>query len=164
MLHHANIDRLWWQWQKNGHLWTMDGPNYDNSPTTVDSNIAAYNEPIRTVMRLGYGNACYQYDSDPIGTPARKRDLGHLTNTVANLPSKLVEKWFPKTYKSNPKPATVVAAAIAPPNGKTIPYPTTLTPEWIKMHKYNLDDVKRVESDAKEFVDDMRSAGYKSPV
>ncbi|KAI8323503.1 Di-copper centre-containing protein, partial [Martensiomyces pterosporus] len=61
MLHHANLDRLWWQWQKNNQLWTMDGPNYDGSQISLSSNIAAYNEPISSVMQLGYGNMCFQY-------------------------------------------------------------------------------------------------------
>ncbi|KAJ1931216.1 hypothetical protein GGF37_007467, partial [Kickxella alabastrina] len=72
MLHHANLDRLWWQWQQlNNHLWTMDGPNSDGAATTLNTNIAYFNEPIRNVMQLGYGNMCYQYSSNVLS----RRDL-----------------------------------------------------------------------------------------
>ncbi|KAJ1934641.1 hypothetical protein FBU59_005637, partial [Linderina macrospora] len=48
-------------------------------------------------------------------------------------------------------------------NKKEIPYPTTLTPEWIAMHKFKVSEVKRVENDARQFVDDMKKIGFKSP-
>ncbi|KAJ2013014.1 hypothetical protein IWW57_006175, partial [Coemansia sp. S610] len=48
MLHHTNIDRLWWQWQLNNRMWTMDGPNFDNSAISLNTNIAYYNQPIRS--------------------------------------------------------------------------------------------------------------------
>ncbi|KAJ1675311.1 hypothetical protein EV182_001517 [Spiromyces aspiralis] len=64
MLHHANIDRLWDQWQANyGHTWTVDGTGPDGKPLTLDSSIVYYNEPVRSVMQLGYGKLCYTYNS-----------------------------------------------------------------------------------------------------
>ncbi|KAJ2042169.1 hypothetical protein GGI08_007804, partial [Coemansia sp. S2] len=167
MLHHTNIDRLWWQWQQNNRLWTMDGPNYDNRPTTLDTNIAYYNQPIRSVMQLGYGSMCYQYASNPIRR--RALDVGLESNLINSLPKDVLSTWFPDTAKKPP----VVAARPPPPlasaipgvsAGSGMPYPAKLTQQWIQMHKYNKADVDKVENDARNFVNAMNKAGYRSPV
>ncbi|KAJ2825107.1 hypothetical protein GGI24_003251 [Coemansia furcata] len=167
MLHHANLDRIWWQWQQNNHLWTMDGPNYDNSATTISTNIAYYNQPISTVMQLGYGNMCYQYASNPI----RRRALGSgIENALVNsLPKDVLSTWFPELSKKpgviNARPPPALATATPGPSaGSGMPYPAKLTQQWIQMHKYNQAAVDKVETDARNFVNAMNKAGYKSPV
>ncbi|KAJ2315066.1 hypothetical protein IWW51_005892, partial [Coemansia sp. RSA 2702] len=84
MLHHANLDRLWWQWQASGHLWTMDGPNADGSAISLTSAITYFNEPIRNVMQLGYGQMCFQYASNLLS----RRDLDATSESriVSKLP------------------------------------------------------------------------------
>ncbi|KAJ2686887.1 hypothetical protein IWW39_003331 [Coemansia spiralis] len=167
MLHHTNIDRLWWQWQLNNRMWTMDGPNFDNSAISLDTNIAYYNQPIRSVMQLGYGSMCYQYASNPIRR--RALDSGLESALINSLPKDVLSAWFPDTAK---KPA-IVALRPPPPlasaapgvsSGSGMPYPAKLTQQWIQMHKYNKADVDKVESDARKFVDAMNKAGYRSPV
>ncbi|KAJ2346095.1 hypothetical protein IWW50_004032 [Coemansia erecta] len=162
MLHHANLDRLWWQWQNNGHMWTMDGPNADGSAISINSGISYFNEPIRNVMQLGYGNMCFQYASNPI----RRRDLDATAESrlISKLPQDILSKWFPEMAKHagavsavSASPAIAQAAA-----GKSIPYPGTLTDEWIHMHNYKVADVRKVEATAREFVNDMKKAGYTS--
>ncbi|KAJ2777012.1 hypothetical protein H4R18_005378 [Coemansia javaensis] len=70
-MHHANIDRLWWQWQV-GHRRVFDyngpGPNGeavldDVIPQTGDVSFGG--AQVRSVMVLGYGTVCYAYDSAP---------------------------------------------------------------------------------------------------
>ncbi|KAJ2091212.1 hypothetical protein GGI16_006040, partial [Coemansia sp. S142-1] len=154
-------------WQQNNRLWTMDGPNYDNRPTTLDTNIAYYNQPIRSVMQLGYGSMCYQYASNPIRR--RALDVGLESNLINSLPKDVLSTWFPDTAKKPP----VVAARPPPPlasatpgvsAGSGMPYPAKLTQQWIQMHKYNKADVDKVENDARNFVNAMNKAGYRSPI
>ncbi|ORX66198.1 Di-copper centre-containing protein [Linderina pennispora] len=185
-LHHANLDRIWWQWQNvassNGalnNMWRMDGPNFDNSAISLSSNVVAYNEPINTVMQLGYGKMCFQYTNAPGPASAMSRRSGStdlvnsvasgITNLISNVASTLnsdkalLEKWFPKTAEEVANHYIVPVATLWAGNKKEIPYPATLTPEWIAMHKFKQADVQRVENDARQFVNDMKKAGYKSP-
>ncbi|KAJ1988357.1 hypothetical protein GGI25_005357 [Coemansia spiralis] len=162
-LHHANLDRLWWQWQVGGRMWTMDGPNYDGSNISLNSNMPQFNEPISSVMQLGYGKMCYQYASNPL----RRRDLGAdlQQRLIQTLPKNTLAAWFPQTAKT---PAAVNLIASVPANNETsngqyIPYPTPLTKEWLEMHFAKPGEVQHVEADARKFVDAMRAAGYKSP-
>ncbi|KAJ1940585.1 hypothetical protein FBU59_003768 [Linderina macrospora] len=155
-LHHSNIDRIWWEWQNvpsaNGtlsNMWKMGGPNYDNTETTIYTDIVAYNEPISTVMQLGYGMMCYQYTDAfyPVSNIARSANVSESAYTVVRDDATLI---------------SYVASALR--NKKEIPYPARLTPEWIAMHKFNVSDVNHVENDARQFVEEMFMAGYKSPI
>ncbi|KAI8323505.1 Di-copper centre-containing protein [Martensiomyces pterosporus] len=96
-LHHTNIDRLWNVWQQSrNHLWAIDGVDSNNNPLSLNSNIVAYNEPIRTVMQLGYGNMCYSYDN---GSSVSKRDVIRKRNAVPPpMPS------LPPVRKCIPRP------------------------------------------------------------
>jgi hypothetical protein len=75
-LHHANLDRIWYIWQKQspGNIYDMGGPIHPNgtSITTLDYIIdmgkyMAPGIPIRAVMdtlnRNGQGILYYQYES-----------------------------------------------------------------------------------------------------
>ncbi|KAJ2900129.1 hypothetical protein IWW38_000669 [Coemansia aciculifera] len=170
MLHHANLDRLWWQWQtSNNRMWVMDGSNYDNTQITLNTNIAYYNMPVRNVMQLGYGSMCYQYASNPL----KRRDLGSSIEAtlIDTLPKDVLSTWFPDTAKImmpvvnivRPPPALATSTPGLTP-GSGIPFPAQMTEEWIQMHHYNKTDVNRVNNDARNFVIAMNSAGYKSPV
>ncbi|KAJ1772687.1 hypothetical protein IW140_002614 [Coemansia sp. RSA 1813] len=161
MLHHANLDRLWWQWQMNGNLWTMDGPNYDNTNISLDSSMPQFGDAIRSVMQLGYGNMCYQYASNPLRR--RTLDSGITQNLVSTLPKDVLKTWFPKTANT-PEASNLIVAPhdTNGPSGQYIPYPAKITQDWIDMHYAKADQVARVEKDAKDFVDAMRKAGYKS--
>ncbi|KAJ2805930.1 hypothetical protein H4R20_001889 [Coemansia guatemalensis] len=161
MLHHANLDRLWWQWQSgHNHMWTMDGPNSDGNAISINSNIAYFNEPIRNVMQLGYGQMCFQYSSNPI----RRRNLDASTTQKisAALPQDVLSEWFPDTAKSPAAAVATVDSAVAA-SGKPIPYPGTLTDDWISKQHLDRAAVRRVEADARSFVDAMKKAKYNSP-
>ncbi|KAJ2635160.1 hypothetical protein GGF40_003780 [Coemansia sp. RSA 1286] len=71
MIHHANLDRLWWDWQ-NAHnsfmMYDGTGSNGAASLTDVipdDSSVPFNGATVQSVMVLGYGNVCYTYDSSP---------------------------------------------------------------------------------------------------
>ncbi|KAJ1727514.1 hypothetical protein LPJ61_004528 [Coemansia biformis] len=161
MLHHTNIDRLWWQWQQNGHLWTMDGPNWDGTQISLNTNIAYFNEPIRNVMQLGYGQMCYQYATNPL---SRRSLIGGVENLISSvLPPDVLHKWFPDSAKV---PSITFAPGAKPPppsNGKVIPYPREIPDSWIVSMGNDLANAKNARADARNFVEAMNKAGYKSP-
>ena len=75
-LHHANLDRLWWSWQKmdlSRRLTDISGPinyadfnNIQGGNVTLDFPIGigvnAPNVTVRDVMDIGAGVLCYDYD------------------------------------------------------------------------------------------------------
>ncbi|KAJ2715078.1 hypothetical protein H4R19_001403 [Coemansia spiralis] len=80
-MHHANIDRLWWQWQV-GHrsIFDYDGPGPNGGATLDDlipqsRDVHFGGERVWSTMVLGYGSMCYTYDTAP---PAPSRYPGAL--------------------------------------------------------------------------------------
>lgn len=72
MVHHSNIDRLWWDWQNTHNSFLMyDGPGPDGSPVSLsdtipdDSSVPFHGALVDSVMVLGFGDVCYTYDSSP---------------------------------------------------------------------------------------------------
>ncbi|KAJ1950064.1 hypothetical protein EC988_004529 [Linderina pennispora] len=103
-LHHANIDRLWSVWQGSNRIWTMDGVDTANRPLSLSSNVIAYNEPIWTVMQLGYNKMCFSYDN--VGSVSNRRRSLDKRNAVysATAPKKCI-----------PRPVTTPVKAYVPP-------------------------------------------------
>ncbi|KAJ1725700.1 hypothetical protein LPJ53_000179 [Coemansia erecta] len=180
MLHHANLDRLWWQWQQNGRLWTMDGPNAGGGTVSLTTNIAYFNEPVRTVMQLGYGSMCYQYASNPLSRRALDSTMDE--RLAVALPKDVLAQWFPDTAKSEIANITdtvvnsinAVAASVSNAVSqitdfveaqpfKSIPYPARLTDGWIKMHNFNTADVRKTEQRSRDLIDVLNKAKYRSP-
>ncbi|KAJ2083852.1 hypothetical protein H4R24_000504 [Coemansia sp. RSA 988] len=70
-MHHANIDRLWWLWQNNQHNpLDYNGPGTDGEASLHDiipqnDDVDFGGDQAGAVMVLGYGPACYTYDSAP---------------------------------------------------------------------------------------------------
>ncbi|KAJ2742055.1 hypothetical protein GGI20_004752 [Coemansia sp. BCRC 34301] len=65
-LHHTNIDRLYSQWQAvkpATRTYMYDGVDVKNVPVKVNDVIVGTSTPVYAVMRLGYGNMCYTYDT-----------------------------------------------------------------------------------------------------
>ncbi|KAJ2864633.1 hypothetical protein GGH94_002779 [Coemansia aciculifera] len=71
MVHHANLDRLWWDWQNTHNSYLMYDGNGSNGPASLsdmipeDSSVPFNGATVESVMVLGYGNVCYTYDSSP---------------------------------------------------------------------------------------------------
>lgn len=78
MLHHAQIDHVWWTWQnlQPSHKWSIGGPVYPNiTGGTVDLDylidLAPFVGPgvqvsqlLDTVNKNGHGVLCYKYEQE----------------------------------------------------------------------------------------------------
>lgn len=66
MPHHANMDRIWAQWQAvspDDRTYMYDGNDIAGKPVNVNDIIVGTDRPAYSVMRLGYGDMCYTYDT-----------------------------------------------------------------------------------------------------
>ncbi|KAJ1916853.1 hypothetical protein H4219_003549 [Mycoemilia scoparia] len=118
---HAYVDKLWWRWQsKYGNLWQIDGPG-PNGITNLSADDLLINyegETIRSVLELGYGKMCYQYDSDGIqktSTATAGPFIGVNRNVVgfggegdvapglkaSNLSGEDLKRFFPKSVNNS---------------------------------------------------------------
>ncbi|KAJ1725722.1 hypothetical protein LPJ53_000201 [Coemansia erecta] len=70
-MHHANIDRLWWQWQNNKDtMLDYNGPGQNGEAQLDDTipqdrSLSFGDAPVSSAMVLGYNGMCYTYDSAP---------------------------------------------------------------------------------------------------
>lgn len=61
-LHHAFVDKLWWDWQQydpTNRLQQYNGFNFDNSPVSLSDIIQPFNVGVESVMDLN--QLCYMY-------------------------------------------------------------------------------------------------------
>ncbi|KAJ2724588.1 hypothetical protein GGI07_001841 [Coemansia sp. Benny D115] len=184
MLHHANLDRLWDQWQSWGHGMTMDGHDRVGSPISLNSPIPHYGDPIGSTMRLGTGRMCFRYVGGSNGRRSEASRLSLVANpgggnstaneaehNLENLPPNLLKKWFPSVarqvenmdHTKNGSNSTRGAVISNMPAGRPMVYPAPLTNDWVNMHKFDHASVQAAMKEAREFVDDLNKAGYKSP-
>ncbi|KAJ2900131.1 hypothetical protein GGI21_002438 [Coemansia aciculifera] len=185
-LHHANLDRLWAQWQSWGHQWTMDGRNHFGASIGLTSALPHYGDQVGSTMQLGVNRMCFRY----AGTGSRRRSESSLAlvstppgsngetraqEGLQNLPLPILQKWFPALVNSS-RDRAPVSAAVAPkanttrstidteqPAGHFLVYPAPLTNEWVNMHRFDRQKVANTMEEAREFVDALNRAGYKSP-
>ncbi|KAJ1830283.1 hypothetical protein LPJ63_005031 [Coemansia sp. RSA 2711] len=176
-LHHANLDRLWDQWQSWGHGSTMDGRNQNGNAVTLGSSMPHYGEPVSSTMRLGSGRMCFQYAggsgrrskqamslvTQPLRDAAGEADAG-----LHALPERMRKKWFPLLAGNAhatgaPMNGTRSIQSVSRASGKPLPYPGSLTDMWVTMHGFDRKAVERVMAEARQFVDEMNGAKYLSP-
>ncbi|KAJ2105228.1 hypothetical protein GGI16_002436 [Coemansia sp. S142-1] len=75
-MHHANIDRLWWQWQNSqSRLFEYNGPGTHGEAQLSDiipedRAVSFGSQAVGSVMVLGFNGMCYFYDSAP-NAPSR---------------------------------------------------------------------------------------------
>ncbi|KAJ2550756.1 hypothetical protein EV175_003950 [Coemansia sp. RSA 1933] len=190
-LHHANLDRLWDQWQSWGHAMTMDGYNQNGTPMSMNLPIPYYGDPVGSTMRRGVGRMCFAY----AGSGGARSVTGALSRVAAplrgglesadaglsKLPRHVLEKWFPALARTvRPKSGGSINATkpvassdtVVPTNSardvtisakNRLPYPAPLTEMWISMHKFDRKAVANVMAEARQFVDDLNRANYDSP-
>ncbi|KAJ1796193.1 hypothetical protein LPJ59_003897 [Coemansia sp. RSA 2399] len=195
-LHHANCDRYWAQWQAispDDRTYMYDGNDIDGKPVSLDDDILLSNVPVVSVMRLGYGDMCYTYDTiqeaNGNASALSKRQKctkrpNSQTQAMMQLPADLLAKYYPSFAKGSnnilesempsilpgqPMAADIEATAayVQPkPNEDMrgkMPIFSTQTDNWIKMMGYNATEIRELEQNAVEFVNALNNAGYLSP-
>ncbi|OMJ14267.1 Tyrosinase [Smittium culicis] len=98
MLHHSNVDRLWWRFQ------SARSQNLLSYSQSTDERVTFYNNKVSDLLQVGYGFLCYQYADAPA---LRRRDDGSDPSDVAAvietpemnlataLSSDALKKYFP---------------------------------------------------------------------
>ncbi|PVU88335.1 hypothetical protein BB559_005603 [Furculomyces boomerangus] len=179
MLHHANLDRIWWRWQviNQQNMWKYDGNSPNRGPVSLNDPITVYGDSVGSVMQLGFGKMCFEYDSQPIRGNLSKRqedtDSGNSTGDLSGddfikaLDSDTLAKYFPVFAQnqgnttSNRKSRTLSTYSDRP--AKRMPYPFKLDESWLKMHGYSLVTAENVRQGAIKMVDDLYNSGYRCP-
>ncbi|KAJ2656127.1 hypothetical protein IWW48_005177 [Coemansia sp. RSA 1200] len=126
-LHHANLDRLWDQWQMSGHAMTMDGTNQNGSPMSLGLPLPHYGDPVGSTMRMGVGRMCFRYAGNGGGARSRsassqlalvaaplRGDLASADAGLSRLPRPVLEKWFPALARQVAPPAANATAKSSP--------------------------------------------------
>ncbi|KAJ1988356.1 hypothetical protein EDC05_005330 [Coemansia umbellata] len=112
MVHHANLDRLWWDWQNtHGSFLMYDGNGSNGAPASLsdaipeDSSVPFGGAIVNTVMVLGYNDVCYTYDSSP-SPPQTYPSSAQATNNPA-----------PQQQQQQPQPQQQQPQQSQTPNG-----------------------------------------------
>ncbi|KAJ2504593.1 hypothetical protein GGI11_007311 [Coemansia sp. RSA 2049] len=195
-LHHSNCDRYWAQWQAispDDRTYMYDGTDTSGKTVSLDDNVLLSDAPVVSVMRLGYGDMCYTYDTikdangDANALSKRQKCIRRpsaQTQAVKELPPDLLKEYYPSFASGSnnllesemssilpgqPMAADTVAAAafVAPKPDESkrgkMPMFSTLTDKWLNMMHYNSTEVKAVEQRARQMVEALNKAGYLSP-
>ncbi|KAJ2162096.1 hypothetical protein GGF46_000971 [Coemansia sp. RSA 552] len=170
-LHHANLDRIWSQWQSWGHESTMDGRNHVGAAMSLAAPLPHYGEPAGSTIRLGTGRMCFRYSGG--GRPRNALSLVSEPGSAAEadvglhaLPDHVRRKWFPlldSRWRTVAQNNTHSIQSVTRVSGTPLPYPAPLTDMWISMHKLDRAAVARIMSEAHQFVDELNGAKYRSP-
>ncbi|KAJ2852724.1 hypothetical protein IWW36_000081 [Coemansia brasiliensis] len=111
-LHHANVDRLFAQWQAadpEKRTYEYNGYDIQNKAVSLDDYLTSTTTHVYEVMRLGYGDMCYTYDTLQSGGASsnslsrRQKCIPRptkATQTVKSLPKTVLEKYYPSFAKS----------------------------------------------------------------
>ncbi|KAJ2372643.1 hypothetical protein IW150_004017 [Coemansia sp. RSA 2607] len=193
-VHHANIDRLYAQWQAvnpNDRTYMIDGNGPDGQPATVDMLLTGTTKPAYTVMRLGYGDMCYTYDTiqaangnaDSLVKRTNQKCIkrpNKETEAIKQLPAKVLQQFYPSFANGTVNALENEMTSLTPhtpigsngnftaptPNeafrGK-MPVPSKLTDAWIKMQNACVEEVRELEQRACDMIEAFNSANYLSP-
>ena len=161
----------------------MDGPGPNGIQNLgINNNIIAYNEPIRTVMQLGYGQMCFTYATSsqvttttnsvnrvaaaPLATSSGGSSNSEAQvsgNIRSTLPASVLSEFFPNDAQSSSKRRRSANALSLRESTKPMPVPAPMTDAWIEMHHFDPIQVKKCYNDAVKFVKVLNSANYISP-
>ncbi|KAJ2296111.1 hypothetical protein IWW55_005215 [Coemansia sp. RSA 2706] len=165
MLHHAFVDRIWAVWQDDGHESTFDGPGPNEPNMTKDSRILFFNESVESVLSLGRGLMCYEYEDPEEGSDLLAKRAG-ASSALAALPNDVLCRWYPQTCSevavagdTSAVPRTETDGLVDPQS--QLPMPAEISDDFARMHGFNVDEVRRMNAMAKQFVTEMNAAGYR---
>ncbi|KAJ2337932.1 hypothetical protein GGH92_007394 [Coemansia sp. RSA 2673] len=92
---------------------------------------------------------------------------------LETLPLPVLQRWFPALVKGTHavSPAggaggtnsTRSSSSSTRQDGSFLVYPAPLTDAWVSMHRFDQQKVAQTMEEAREFVDALNRAGYKSP-
>ncbi|KAJ2760624.1 hypothetical protein IWQ56_005443 [Coemansia nantahalensis] len=193
MVHHANLDRLWWDWQNTHSAYLMYDGTGSNGAASLsdtipeDAAVPFGGSSVSSVMVLGYGNVCYTYDSSPNppqaypGAGGSSQGRGSVNSASPNasdrnressgiqsaLNSDDIGRFFPGLGGGSPsrrrRGNESDAARCSTGRGGPIPYPAQLTPMWIEMHGYDPERVRAAHTNACDLVTILNNSTYVSP-
>ncbi|KAI7826314.1 hypothetical protein BX661DRAFT_205928 [Kickxella alabastrina] len=161
MVHHANLDRLWWDWQNAHNSFLMYDGTGSNGPASIrdiipdDNSVPFGGSTVESVMVLGFGNVCYTYDSSsnpPQSYPARpgSNDIDRFFPGLNGGTSALRRRAYQEKKERCAQ-------------GKPLTFPDRLTPEWIKMHGFDPERVEMFHNNACQIVELLNNSTYTSP-
>ncbi|KAI7826312.1 hypothetical protein BX661DRAFT_183777 [Kickxella alabastrina] len=166
MLHHANLDRLWNEWQSWGHSMTMDGRDRGGSSIGLGSRLPHYGDDVGSTMRLGVNRMCFRYQGGTnrrranalsmVAMPSGSNSSDADTN-LGKLPLNILQKWFPQVAHET--------ASLGSTNSNSARGSMASGPAFgrLCMHKFDQRKVAEIMKDARDFVDEMNRVNYLSP-
>ncbi|KAJ2409023.1 hypothetical protein J3F80_001647 [Coemansia sp. RSA 2526] len=140
MVHHANLDRLWWDWQNSHNSFLMYDGTGSNGPASLsdlipeDSSVPFNGATVESVMGI-------------------QNSLG----------SDVINRFFPGLGRRSGALKRRGSQAQPSNCGEPIPFPPRLTPEWIHMHGYDPERVECAHKNACEIVETLNNSTYTSP-
>ncbi|OMJ12631.1 Tyrosinase [Smittium culicis] len=175
-LHHAYIDRVWWRWQtmNPNNMFSYNGRSPSGQVVSLRDNLVGYNTDVASVMQLGYGQMCYQYDGMSFNKNL-KSEPGHLVDNkveagLRNLKPSILKKYFPlfsdKNQSSNSTLSKNMLSSNSSGSNSTVtkmPYPNEPDAMWLKMHGYDLGTAIKVRNIAVNLIDDLYDSGFSNP-
>ncbi|KAI8912405.1 hypothetical protein EDD86DRAFT_110649 [Gorgonomyces haynaldii] len=159
-LHHANVDRIWWQWQSSCPTNRL---RYDGGIASPNTRLVPWNIPVSQVMETTSGPFCYNY---------QRSDGDLVLKTCPNAGVPTTSDWFWQNVKTL-LPTSVQPAAPPSRNGTVVKkqkrsvsglqYPPPI-PEWyVIQNGYSLEKVRQFEAEQRNVTDHYNSLeGYVS--
>ncbi|PWA03386.1 hypothetical protein BB558_000432 [Smittium angustum] len=171
-LHHSNIDRIWWQFQRARpeNLWSYNSANNEGS-ISLNDQIPVFTSPVGDVMVVGYGSNCYSYDNAPANnrrddtTTDDPSDIAAVVaspemNLATGVSASTIDKYFP-----------LLAADDTNPNSVAMPnFVSTKAANYAKSNKGNASKYSKKPVPAGTISDSIVSTantiapGYTAPV
>ncbi|OMJ25301.1 Tyrosinase [Smittium culicis] len=104
-LHHANIDRLWSEWQNLDSSYLLQYINDPGKPpVSLSDTLTGFPDLVGDLMVLGQNQNCFAYSAQQSISSKRSSSDSSITNTSITkaLSPNSLKKYFPKLDPNNP--------------------------------------------------------------